>query len=252
MKTQTIIGLTGLAGTGKDTVANLLCAHLEFARYAFAEPLRHEIVNAFGIDARLLTDRHTKEVPTPELALSRCVDQAFIGTMYQHLANNDAKAFFEQQDAPRSPRQVMQWWGTEYRREKFGRQYWTQRLTGRVLMQQHNGQRLHVITDVRFPEEAAAIRSMGGQIWQVKRPHSTHQPAATHSSEVDGSAYRPEVVINNTHDIKHLQHLVLGAYFMETAKIDAADLLSIGTAHIPQANSQWLAQREKPAKPLFI
>lgn len=250
MQIQTIIGLTGLAGTGKDTVANLLCTHLQFARYAFAEPMRHEIGDAFGIDHRLLTDRPTKELPTPELALARCVDQAFVGTMYRHLTNHDAKDFFNQHEAPRSPRQIMQWWGTEYRRENFGPDYWSRKLINRVYAQQTNGQRLHVVTDVRFPEEVRAIELMGGEIWQVKRPQSSDQPAVSaHSSEVDGSAFKPTVVINNSHDIKHLQHLVLGAYFMRTAKIDAADLMSMGLVQLPLACEQWA---EKKPKPLFI
>lgn len=250
MQKQTIIGLTGLAGTGKDTVANLLCTHLQFARYAFAEPLRQEIVNAFGIDHRLLTDRHTKEVPTVELALSRCIDQAFVGTMCKHLASNNAKAFFDLQDEPRSPRQIMQWWGTEYRQEKCGTEYWTRQLISRVYIQQTNSQRLHVVTDVRYPQEAHAIRLMGGEIWQVKRPDVGQLPtAAAHSSEVDGSAFNPAVVINNAHDIKHLQHLVLGAYFMQTANIDAADLVSMGVTHIPLASSQYWDSRAPSQQP---
>lgn len=35
---------------------------------------------------------------------------------------------------------------------------------------------------------------------------------AGHSSDTDGSAYAPDEVINNAHDIGHLRHLVLSAY----------------------------------------
>ena len=250
MQTQIIIGLTGLAGTGKDTVANLLCTHLQFARYASADNLRREVVDAFGIDPRLLTDRHTKELPTPQLALSGCADQAFVCTIGRHLANHGSKDFFNLHEAPRSPRQIMQWWGTEYRRENFGRDYWSLKLSRRVSIQQNKGQLLHVVTDVRFPEEVRAIQLLGGEIWQIKRPQSANQPAVSaHSSEVDGSAFKPKVVINNSHDIKHLQHLVLGAYFMRTAQIDAADIVSMGMAHTEIACQQWA---EKKPSPLFI
>ena len=55
------------------------------------------------------------------------------------------------------------------------------------------------------------VRECGGQIWQIVRPELT-PIASTHSSEVTGAEFSPDVVINNSHDMRHLQQLVLGAF----------------------------------------
>ena len=76
-----IIGLTGPAGCGKDTVAQLLATHLGFAHLAFADALRVEVAHAYGIDHGMLTRRDTKEVPTGALAFDRCKDMLFVGAI---------------------------------------------------------------------------------------------------------------------------------------------------------------------------
>ena len=187
-----IIGLTGPAGCGKDTVAQLLATHLGFAHLAFADALRAEVCAAYGIDQSLLTRRDTKEVPTRALALDRCNTLAFVGAIVVR-ANKDPATWPELMQAPRSPRHIMQWWGTDYRRQHSGESYWTRTLTSRVHTQQQGHQWRHVVSDVRFPNEADAIRALGGVIWQVKRPGL--QRGTSHISETDGSEFEPDAVI---------------------------------------------------------
>ena len=112
-----IIALTGLAGTGKDTAADILVTHCGFTKLAFAAALRTEVQAAFNVPAELLTRRDLKEMPTAALALVECTDMGFIGALVRANATNnvrfDVPAWFR---GSLSPRQVMQLWGTEYRR----------------------------------------------------------------------------------------------------------------------------------------
>lgn len=207
-KEPLIIGLTGLAGTGKDTVAHILQTHCGGAVLAFADALRAEIVDAYCIEHIHLTRRETKEHPLSALALARCTDSAFVDRIAVHHMRAGLPLDLA---APRSPRQIMQWWGTEYRRHS-NPSYWVQKARQSVSWTlQAIRPNLVVLTDVRFANEADLVHAMGGRIWQIKRPG--HEALATaHSSEVDGSAFAPTATINNAHDIRHLQGLVLSEF----------------------------------------
>ena len=223
-----IIGLTGPLSCGKDTVALLLATHLGFAHVKFADALRAEICAAYGIDITLTTRRDTKEVPTEALALDRCNSVIFIRAMIDQergAVGFDLDAFME---SPRSPRQIMQWWGTDYRRQHSGDSYWTRTLTHRIHTQQQGHQWRYVVSDVRFRNEVDAIRALGGVIWQVKRPGL--QAGTGHVSEVDGSQFQPDAVINNRHDIRHLQAVTMAQWLMREASLTAAQVVDVGVA----------------------
>ncbi len=204
-----VIGLTGPMGSGKDTVADLLTTHCGAHKLAFADALRGEIADAFNIESVFLTRRETKEHPLSALALAHCLDTAFVGRMIiQHQQCNDGLLNL---NTPRSPRQIMQWWGTEYRRA-LEPGYWVRKAAQRIhCMHKALGARLIVITDVRFDDEAQLVRALGGQIWQIKRP-GCEVGSTAHVSEVTGEAFEPNQVINNDHDLRHLLQLVLGGW----------------------------------------
>lgn len=226
-----IIGLTGPMGCGKDTVAQLLTTYARFKQLAFAEPLRQQLCDAFNVDYWIFVDRKLKEQATPALALERCGDMAFFGVMLKHKPVD--VDHYDYINAPRSPRQLMRWWGSQYRRDTVSPDYWTRILKARVYAQQEGGQWRHVISDVRFELEAKAIRAMGGQIWQVKRPGVAAD--STQDSETDGSAFNPDVVINNRHDMRHLQLLVMGAWMCGETGFKDNDLIALGNAIASEA-----------------
>lgn len=213
-----IIGLTGPAGSGKDTVADLLCAHHGYTKMAFADALRAEVCEAFRIDLRMLTERETKEHPLSALAIGRCDDQAFIDRMGYVLSQQTGKpgGLWE----PRSPRQIMQWWGTEYRRaQRDG--YWRELLGDAIYEHDYSHLRSDsarvVVTDVRFADEADSLRGHAknldqseAQIWQITRPGHEVAPGA-HASETTGAAFAPDRVIDNSFDMGHLEQRVLEA-----------------------------------------
>lgn len=193
--TPSLIGLTGANGAGKDTVAAMLAAELHKhghapAVIAFADALYAEVSAAFNINVQTLRERSTKETPIDALSMADCNDPCFTATLADDELPTAAWMLL-----PRSPRQILQWWGTEYRRTQQA-EYWVQRLLANVQALRDAGRSHIIITDVRFADEAQAIRSQGAQIWRVHRPNLM-PPAKGHVSEVTGEEFAPESTILN-------------------------------------------------------
>lgn len=93
-------------------------------------------------------------------------------------------------------RPLLQYWGTELRRDLFDRDYWVKRLLAK-LAHVHTG--LVVVTDVRFPNEARALAERGARLIRVLRgPANTD----SHSSETwvqsaEARALAPDEVVND-------------------------------------------------------
>ncbi|RRH82314.1 hypothetical protein EH244_27070 [Variovorax beijingensis] len=221
---QHIIGLTGFAGSGKDTVADLLVAHARFRKLAFADALRGEVANGFGLMPDELASPHLKSIPTPALRM-RGAPQDFLAAVVYSLSaaapDHRTPLSDEWLDMPRAPRQILQWWGTEYRRMQHPR-YWTRALLSRLVAYQRDGESRFVITDVRFDNEADTVRAAGGTLWQVTRPGCNGQAENAHVSATDGARFKPEAVIANIHDVRHLQGLVLSEFVARDLGIDRA------------------------------
>lgn len=208
-----IIGLCGNEGAGKDTAAALLAKHAGFAHVAFADALRAEIASAFSIDIDLLTERSTKETPMPALALQRCADHDFEAALFRALVKAEpGQCVLLDMTAPRSPRQIMRWWATEYRRAK-DPAYWVKALRSRIvyLAEKHRIARF-AIADVRFLNESDLVRIFNGWIWQIRSIRAPSR-AGEHVSATDGTEFKPNLVLSNDHDIRHLQGLVLQAWW---------------------------------------
>ena len=184
-----LIALTGLHGSGKDTVADALPAR----KLAFADVLYREVAGAWNVPLAALKCRETKEMPSYDLALAMCDDDDF----YRW-----AKFKPGNQLDPRSPRQILQWWG-DYRRAQ-DPNYFLVRTSAAL-----GGD--CVITDARFPNEAAMVRQLGGQIWQVVRPG--HEPPRTgHASETTGDEFAPDRVLVNDGSLDDLRVAALAAW----------------------------------------
>ena len=67
-----------------------------------------------------------------------------------------------------------------------------------------------VITDVRFHQEAEVLRELGAEIWQVVRPGVT-AGSSGHASDVDGSEFKPDLVIANDGGLTKLRDTVYRA-----------------------------------------
>src|SRR3990167_8023328 len=113
-----LVGLHGRAGAGKDTLADRLVSRHGVVKRGFADPLHAEVAAAFKVDVAWLKDRDRKEQPQDLLRLVRCYDEAF-----RAWANRQGHGVM----SARSPREVLQLWGTEYRRSQ-SETYWLEKL----------------------------------------------------------------------------------------------------------------------------
>jgi len=152
-----IIGLTGLAGSGKSEVAQVLRELGNFRRVPFAGPLKDMLAAVGFTHAQLWGDE--KATPIPDLG----------GV---------------------TPRHVMQTLGTEWGRgcvhPDIGITLWRRRAEG-------FGGNI-VVDDVRFPNEVEAVKALGGVVWRVERPGVE---AMGHESEVHIPHLAVDGVIRN-------------------------------------------------------
>lgn len=133
-----VIGLTGRAGAGKNLVASMLPG---FMAIGLADPLYAALATMIDEDEALLRDRTTKEMPIDWLG--------------------------------RSPRELLQTLGTDWGRDLVAPDLWVTLCRRRITRLQVDRV---VVTDVRFSNEARMIRSLGGEIWQIVRPHAETTP----------------------------------------------------------------------------
>lgn len=189
-----IIGLMGAAGSGKDTAASALRAR-GFVRVAFADALYEEVASAYRVgtggevSTKWLRNRKRKELPQPQLALRNCADQEFVRCLQQRAGGN---AF--DLDAPRSPRFILQQWGTEYRREWCGHSnYWIDLVRPKLVSTPNV-----VVTDVRFVNEISCVRDAGGKLLRIVRAQRKNQAAViAHASEAIWAQIEPDLVVRN-------------------------------------------------------
>jgi hypothetical protein len=157
-----IIGLSGYAQSGKDTVAEMLCLNYGFKRISFALPMRDAIYTlnpiVFNLNSRV----------------SDLVDE---------FGWDVAKANPE-------VRRLLQVFGTEVGRGIFGENFWVDQAFKRA----EEYERV-VFSDVRFPNEAQAIVDKGGQVWRVQR--EGHKPVNLHASETAMDNWRFDDLILN-------------------------------------------------------
>ena len=197
-----IIGVCGLIGAGKDTIADYLVNIHEFRRESFAGTLKDAVAAVFGWDRMMLEGR-----------------------------TRASRAWREQPDVWWSerlgreitPRWVLQHWGTEVCRRGFHDDVWIASLENKLRNTMDNV----VISDCRFPNEITAIKSAGGAVIRVMRgedpdwfvaakqhfAHACDLPAdMPHASEWAWAGTRFDAVIDNNGSMddlyKHVNDLV--------------------------------------------
>lgn len=153
---KTIIGLSGYARTGKDTVAALL-QERGFRRIAFADALRDAL---YALNPQIQVSPPTGGYEP----LRQVID---------NIGWERAK-----EQAP-EVRGLLQRLGTEVGREQFGQNFWV----NLTFLKIHQSTHEHwVIPDCRFPNEHKAVKDNGGLVWRIIRPD--FGPANDHISEI--------------------------------------------------------------------
>jgi len=185
-----LLGLAGQAGSGKDTVADYLVKHYGFVKFSFSDALYREVAEAFRLeDESLLRDRETKDTRTDLLRLDFCSNEDFVD-----LAIDLAMAALDEPidlgplilKRALSPRQILQWWGAEYRRAQdpdywiYKTGEWMDEVCNAPFYSEHVPQ-FFVNTSVRFSNEQEWIRGHGSSVWHLHR--DTARPVHTHESE---------------------------------------------------------------------
>ena len=179
MTPPTIIGLTGLAGAGKDTVRAILESDHGYIGLGFADPIRNmlrTLLTDNGFSELWMEERALKEQPIPTL-----------GKSYRELA---------------------QTLGTEWGRATLGQDFWLRIAQAYIdqIRVQFRGAVEFCISDVRFTNEAEWVRSSGGVIWRVERPGT--QAVRGHVSEQGATTIKPDRTLINDGSIDDLAVLV--------------------------------------------
>lgn len=88
-------------------------------------------------------------------------------------------------------RTALQWYGTEYCCNLIGKDYWIKRLA------EFEPDKLNIVTDVRFLNEADYLRKKGAVMVQIVRDRRWWNPDQ-HISETEMDGYLPDYVVNNS------------------------------------------------------
>ena len=175
-----IIGLSGYAQVGKDTVANYLVNNHGFVKVSFADPIREAL---YRLNPKVnIADMHG----------------VFLASAVDGLGWENVKA-----DSP-DTRGLLQRLGTEVGREMFGEDFWVNQ--GLLRAKEHQNV---VFADVRFENEANAIKKNGGQVWRINK--RDHGPVNNHDSETALDNYDFDDVIYNNASLDALHSYVRAA-----------------------------------------
>lgn len=166
-----LIGLTGYAGSGKDTVADIIVQDYGFVKMAFADPLREMLLVL-------------NPMISPTVYLRQIVERH--GWRW-------AKQRFPE------VRRLMQVFGTDVVRNLIMQDFWVKKLEERI-----NQNSLVVVSDVRFPDEADLLLGRGGVMIRVEREGVNKLNHI--SEEIDGISC--DAVINNDQSFEHLRKTI--------------------------------------------
>jgi hypothetical protein len=168
-----IVGITGRKGAGKNSA----CDNLQgWSVMSFASPLKEVCCTVFGLTTEEMMDPNLKELP-----LGRWPYE--------------------------TPRSILQKVGTEIFRDYYP-DVWVQNLKNRIANNLYDD---IAVTDVRFENEAKAIRELGGYIVRVERPGL--QKTDLHSSELEMDRIRVDATIINDGSVRVLQARFEAAVF---------------------------------------
>lgn len=203
-----IVGITGLIGSGKDTIADYLVNHYNFKRMSYAGVLKDAVAAVFHWDREML-EGSTKE----SRAWREQVDEWWANRL----------------DIPHlSPRWVLQFWGTDLCRKHFHDDIWIASIEYKL-----NNIKDHiVISDCRFPNELASLKSVGATTIRVVRGENpewyeyavaasqiiSHHAKSVyleklkeyniHASEYSSVGLKYDYVIENNHTLEDLYNKV--------------------------------------------
>lgn len=139
-----IIGICGLIGSGKDTAADYLVNFHGFKRESFAATLKDAVGNIFGWDRDMLEGRTKQSREWREQP----------DTWWSQRLGMEV-----------TPRWMLQYLGTNIMRNHFHNDIWIASLENKLRLTKDH----IVISDCRFPNEIAGLKSQGAIIVWIQR-----------------------------------------------------------------------------------
>lgn len=133
-----IIGISGLIGSGKDTIADYLVEVHGFQRESWAGHLKDAVASVFGWDRELLEGKTAEARHWREQVDTWWAERLGMSKL--------------------TPRWILQYWGTEVCRHGFHDDIWIASLENKLRKSKNH----IVISDTRFANELAAIKRAGG------------------------------------------------------------------------------------------
>jgi dephospho-CoA kinase len=168
-----IIGLSGYAQTGKDTVAKHLIDSYGYRRVAFADPIREALYR-----------------------LNPLVEVGEFNSVHLKSAV-DGMGWEEVKKISPETRRLLQVLGTEVGRQMFGEDFWVNQSIRSV------GKFDKVVfTDVRYPNEYKSIKQRDGVIIRVVKPGT--KAVNSHSSESALDSFVFDFTIENDGSLEEL------------------------------------------------
>jgi len=203
-----IIGVGHKARQGKDTVAKFLNRQYGFEIIHFGDALYEECRNCTiyfrGRDKTFFLKSGEEDFfvlrdPSPQA-------MKWIRRNGVREENLMFKANFAYYGMKKKDGNLLQFWGTEYKRKKIDWNYWVHKVRERVDAEPEKN---YAIPDIRFINEAKYIKSKNGEIWKVVRPNfEIIDRNVRHISETELDNWRFDRIFINDGTIEELQEKV--------------------------------------------
>lgn len=149
-----LIGLTGVAGSGKNFVADQITAKYESVRQiAFADPLKHVVHHMFDVP---LEDCYTEKGKASKTWYSWMDCAPAVEEAKYHSLQIDGGLRSQM-----TVRDLLQWVGTDLVRACWNDRHWIMLAEQKIKAAAED---IVIVTDVRFPNEAHAVMGLGGTI----------------------------------------------------------------------------------------
>jgi hypothetical protein len=174
MKTTNVIGLIGKKRAGKDTVFRIL------------QEFKGKLQIARIAFADALKEEMAKACQVPVQTIEENKEVFRLG---------------------------LQWYGTEFRRQLYGDNYWIDRAAEKFSNLRYCDPQPEtvVFTDVRFPNEVEFVRSLGGEIWRVNRT-AVDNAGDGHASEMAWREVVPDLTLTNNGTFREFAEAVIASY----------------------------------------
>ncbi|MEO5367576.1 MAG: hypothetical protein H7831_14720 [Magnetococcus sp. WYHC-3] len=202
---QLVIGIGGKKEVGKDTSAKILVEKYGFRRFAFADPLKEIVAEAFDLS---IYDLHDPVMKETKFFQPFVVDEGYADRLVEQLKIHhpitDKQSVKIKQSIIgqvfNNRRQILQYVGTDLVRTNVSDSFWVD-----VFHNQIKHIERIVITDMRFPNEREFVRNvLKGKLLLLRR--DSKKESGKHASENSlGNDSEYDAVIENTGSIQELE-----------------------------------------------